>query len=159
MRADWLELKVPPLALTVAASLVVVVASRLHDGAATAEPIITYFAGGAIALVGLASAVRGVIDFRRARTTVDPRHPERSARIVTGGVYRWSRNPMYLGFVLLLLGLAIAMQSGFGLLVTALVATFLQRFQITPEERRLSEQFGAEYVAYQGRVGRWIGSS
>ena len=156
MRADWLELKVPPLALTVGAAIVVAAASRLHAGATVVEPVIAHFAGGTIAFVGLALAVRGVIDFRGARTTVDPRHPERSARIVTDGVYRWTRNPMYLGFVLLLLGLAVSQQSTFGLLVTAVSASFLQRFQIAPEERWLSKQFGAEYDAYRKRVGRWL---
>lgn len=156
MRTDRLELKVPPLALTVAAAIVVVVASRLHAGATVVEPVIAHVAGGGIGFVGLALAVRGVFDFRRARTTVDPRHPERSARIVTAGVYRWTRNPMYLGFVLLLLGLAVALQSAFGLLVTALAACFLQRFQITPEERWLGRQFGAEYDDYRRRVRRWL---
>ena len=156
MRGDWLELKVPPLALTIAAATVVVVASPLHAGATAIDPVIAYFAGSVIAFAGLASAVRGVIDFRRAATTVDPRHPERSTRIVTDGVYRWTRNPMYLGFVLLLLGLAVALQSAFGLLVTALSASFLQRFQIAPEERWLGAQFGADYAAYRARVRRWL---
>jgi protein-S-isoprenylcysteine O-methyltransferase Ste14 len=154
MRVDWLDLKVPPLALTIAAAAVVVLAQRLHTGATVVEPVVAHFAGGVIAFTGLALAVRGVIDFRRARTTVDPRHPERSARIVTDGVYRWTRNPMYLGFVLLLLALAIALQSPFGLLVMALSAGFLQRFQIAPEERWLRVHFGAEYDAYRARVRR-----
>lgn len=156
MRADWLELKVPPLALTIAAATVVVGASRLHQGPAPMDPVLARFVGSVIAFAGVALAVRGVTDFRHAGTTVDPRHPERSARIVTDGIYRWSRNPMYLGFVLLLVGLAIALQSAFGLLVTAVAASFLQRFQIAPEERWLSEQFGAEYVAYRARVRRWL---
>jgi protein-S-isoprenylcysteine O-methyltransferase Ste14 len=156
MRADWLELKVPPLALTVAAAIVVVVVSFLHEGATAIDQVTARLAGGVIALVGLSLALRGVIDFRRARTTVDPRHPERSARVVTDGIYRWTRNPMYLGFVLLLLGLAIALQNTFGLLVTALSASFLQRFQIAPEERWLGKQFGAEYDTYRARVRRWI---
>ena len=63
---------------------------------------------------------------------------------------------MYLGFVLLLLGLAVALQSAFGLLVTALSASFLQRFQIAPEERWLGAQFGADYAAYRARVRRWL---
>lgn len=156
MRADWLELKVPPLAVTVAAAIVVILASRLHAGATVVEPVIAHFAGSVIAFAGLALAVRGVIDFRRGRTTVDPRHPERSARIVTDGVYRWTRNPMYLGFELLLLGLAVSQQSMFGLLVTALSGSFLHLFQIAPEERWLSKQFGAEYDAYRKRVRRWL---
>ena len=156
MRVDWLELNVPPLALTIAAATFMVAASRVQQRATPIDPVTAYFAGGVIAFAGLALAVRGLVDFRRARTTVDPRHPERTARIVTHGIYRFSRNPMYLGFVLLLLGLAIALQSAVGLPVTAVAASFLHRFQIAPEERWLSERFGAEYVAYRARVRRWL---
>lgn len=156
MRVDWLELKVPPLALTVAAATVIVAASYVQQRPPPIDAAIAYLTGSGLAFAGLALAAWGVVDFRLARTTVDPRHPERTARIVTHGIYRFSRNPMYLGFVLLLLGLAIALQSAVGLPVTAVAASFLHRFQIAPEERWLSERFGAEYVAYRARVRRWL---
>ncbi|HET9023470.1 MAG TPA: isoprenylcysteine carboxylmethyltransferase family protein [Burkholderiaceae bacterium] len=146
----------PPLALTVAAAVVTVAAARIHDGATAVEPTIARVVGIGIALTGFALATLGVVAFRRARTTVDPRHPEQSARMVTGGVYRWTRNPMYLGFVLVLLGLAIFLQSIPGLAITGAAAACLQRFQIAPEERLLRQRFGAEFEAYRTRVARWL---
>jgi protein-S-isoprenylcysteine O-methyltransferase Ste14 len=101
-------------------------------------------------------AVLGVAEFRQANTTVDPRRPGRSARIVRGGVYAWTRNPMYLGFVAMLLGLAVALQSSSGLALAAVVAMYLHRFQILPEERWLSLRFGQEFVAYCAQVRRWL---
>lgn len=156
MRFESLELKVPPLALTASAAAVMVGVAYAIEGPPLIPPSLAWVAGGAVALSGLAIAYRGVSVFRRIRTSVDPLHPERSARLVTAGVYRWTRNPMYLGFVLFLLGLAIALQSlsGFGL--TAFTAVFLHWLQIKPEEQALSRRFGSAFDVYRVRVRRWI---
>jgi protein-S-isoprenylcysteine O-methyltransferase Ste14 len=74
--------------------------SYAGEGTLAVAPGFAVAAGGVVAVSGLALACWGVIDFRRARTTVDPVHPEKTARLVTDGIYRWTRNPMYLGFVL-----------------------------------------------------------
>jgi|OpeIllAssembly_1097287.scaffolds.fasta_scaffold120454_3 protein-S-isoprenylcysteine O-methyltransferase Ste14 len=156
MRLESLELKVPPLALTAGAAALIVGVEYVSEGTSVVAPLLIWVVGGAVALSGLAIAYRGVSVFRRIRTTVDPMHPERSARLVTAGVYRWTRNPMYLGFVLFLLGLAVAFQSLIGFALTAFTAVFLQRFQIEPEEQALSRRFGAAFDAYCGRVRRWV---
>jgi protein-S-isoprenylcysteine O-methyltransferase Ste14 len=156
MRFETLELKVPPLALTAGAAAVTVGAAYAVQGTPVVASSLAWVVGCAVALSGLAIAYRGVSVFRRVRTTVDPLHPERSARLVIDGVYRWTRNPMYLGFVVFLLGLAIALQSLVGLALTAFTAVFLHRFQIKPEEQALSRRFGAGFDAYRTRVRRWI---
>jgi protein-S-isoprenylcysteine O-methyltransferase Ste14 len=95
--------------------------------------------------------------FQRAGTTVDPRDPRKATALVTGGVYRWSRNPMYLGLTLLLVGWAIHLGSLSPLLVPPLFALVISRVQILPEERILSERFGDDYERYCRSVGRWLG--
>ena len=97
-----------------------------------------------------------MIDFRRVRTTVDPRHPERSERLVTGGIFRLSRNPMYVGFVAVLLGLAVARSSPVGVALAIATAMYLDRFQIRPEERRLVQRFGIDFERYRQAVPRWL---
>ena len=156
MRLDWLELKVPPLALTVGAAIVMVVVPAAFGRTTSVRPEVAIPIGIAAALAGLLLALRGVIDFRCAQTTVDPWHPEQSARLVTTGVYRWTRNPMYLGFVAALAGLAIALQSVAGLAIASLAAVYLQRFQIHPEVRTLQRRFGDAFNVYLGQVRRWL---
>jgi protein-S-isoprenylcysteine O-methyltransferase Ste14 len=150
MRIDGLELRVPPLLVTIlAAAAIVAVAGTPGSG-------IAVLIGAAIAAAGAAVAVAGVIAFRRARTTLDPLHPDRSASLVTHGVYRMSRNPMYVGFVALLLGLAVALSSIAGGTLALAAALYLDRFQIRPEERVLHRHFGATFDRYRASVRRWL---
>jgi protein-S-isoprenylcysteine O-methyltransferase Ste14 len=105
----------------------------------------------ALALLLMLSAMAG---FRRAGTPVVPF--ERSTALVTGGPYRFTRNPMYLGLTLLLLGIALLQGSlGACLPVPAFVAIIQKNF-IEGEERFLAEIFGGQYRSYQRRVRRWI---
>ena len=109
--------------------------------------------GGVLVVIGLALAVAAAVEFRRARTTIIP-HEEPSA-IVTSGVYRLSRNPIYLGDALILTGLGLRWDSVLALvLVPVFVAVITARF-IVPEEGRLKARFGAEYAAWAARVRRW----
>lgn len=98
----------------------------------------------------------GVYCFRRAHTTVDPLHPDKASRLVTGGIYRVSRNPMYLGFALLLLAWAVFLASPWMLLGVPAFMLYLGRFQIQPEERALEQLFGQEFRDYRARVRRWL---
>lgn len=107
-------------------------------------------------LAGTLLALAGVLRFRRAGTTVDPRSPERASTVVSTGVYRWSRNPMYLGMALVLLGLAARESTLAGYSTALLFCAYLTHFQIVPEERALLTAFGPEYAAYMARVRRWI---
>ena len=110
----------------------------------------------ALAVAGFAIAIAGVVAFRRVRTTVDPFDPEKTTALVTTGVYFWSRNPMYLGMLLVLLGWAVFLSDGLAVAVTVLFIPWMNRFQIGPEECVMRAKFGEEFEAWAHRVRRWI---
>ncbi len=111
---------------------------------------------GLFLIDALFCCLAGVYCFRRAHTTVDPLHPDKASRLVTGGIYRVSRNPMYLGFAILLLAWAVFLASPWRLLGVPAFMAFITRFQIRPEERALETLFGEEYRDYQAQVRRWL---
>lgn len=151
----WLELRVPPLAVMVACA-------AAQFGVAKALPSLLWPARGlrvlavVIALVGLAVCVLGVLEFRRSATTVDPTRPANASSVVASGIFRYSRNPMYLGFAVLLIAWSAWLQNVASLAVAVLFVAYLTRFQVLPEERVLAERFGSEYVRYRERVPRWL---
>ena len=98
----------------------------------------------------------GVASFRRASTTVNPMKPESSSVLVDSGIYRLTRNPMYLGFLLVLVGWAIFLSNIFAFLLLPVFILYMNRFQIEPEERALTAKFGPSFVAYKTRVRRWL---
>ncbi len=101
--------------------------------------------------------ISAVIQFRQARTTPNPHRPDTTTTLVTSGVYAWTRNPMYLGLSILLLGWAITLGGLSPFLGPVLFPPLLQKFQIAPEEAALRKLFGQDYEAYCRRVGRWLG--
>jgi len=109
-----------------------------------------------IALTGGATALAGDLEFKRARTTINPFRPENSTALVTSGIYRFTRNPMYVGLTLVLLGWAAFLCSAWALVGPVIFVLYIGRFQIAPEERVLSAKFGAAYTEYSARVRRWL---
>ena len=150
-----LELKIPPPAVAVIVAIAMWWLSLLTP-ALDLPRSVRVDAAFALAVLGLAIAIAGVVSFRRARTTVNPMKPETASALVTSGIYRWTRNPMYLGDLLVLLALAIWLASIWALAGVVAFALYIGRFQIEPEERRLNALFGADYAAYRARVRRWI---
>lgn len=112
---------------------------------------------GLVATAALPFLLGAVGAFRRAGTTVDPRDPSRSAVLVTGGVYRWTRNPMYLAMGLLLAAAAIGLDRLAAVPVVPLYLLWLDRGQIRREEEALALRFGAAYRDYCRRTRRWFG--
>jgi protein-S-isoprenylcysteine O-methyltransferase Ste14 len=108
------------------------------------------------AVAGVLVAVAGVVAFRKARTTVNPTTPQASSTIVSSGVYRWSRNPMYLGMAMALVGWAMYLSNVVAFLLVPAFMLYMNRFQIQPEERALEAKFGDPYRDYLRRVRRWI---
>lgn len=92
--------------------------------------------------------------FRRLGTPPEPWKP--TTALATGGLYRFSRNPIYLGFAITYLGLAVAMDSPIALALLVPCLIVVDRFVIAREERYLAGRFGAEYAAYKGKVRRWL---
>jgi protein-S-isoprenylcysteine O-methyltransferase Ste14 len=113
-------------------------------------------AAAAIACVGLCLDIAGVLSFLRAKTTINPLTPTAASSLVHSGVYRVTRNPMYLGMLLILVAWAVFLSAVWALLGPVLFVLYMNRFQIVPEERALSRAFGASYAEYQARVRRWL---
>jgi protein-S-isoprenylcysteine O-methyltransferase Ste14 len=150
-----LELKIPPVVVVCAAVLLMWLLARTATDFAFAMPGrralgVLFFVGG------LAVSASGFFQFRRARTTVDPRRPSASSALVRAGIYRFTRNPMYVGLGLVLLGWAISLANALAFLLLPAYVLYMSRFQIGPEERALQETFGDEYSDYRTRVRRWL---
>ena len=150
-----LELKLPPpaVALLMAAAM-----WGLGRFAPLIElvPAARVAAASVIALGGLAFDLAGVIAFRLAKTTVNPLRPENTSAVVTSGVYRITRNPMYVGMALILLAWAVFLSSAWALLGPLAFVLYITRFQIKPEERALAARFGSSYADYLASVRRWL---
>jgi len=115
-----------------------------------------YAAVAILAVAGVAFDLLGLLAFRAFRTTVNPLKPERASAMVTSGVYRVSRNPMYVGMVLLLLAWAVYLSALLPFAGPPIFVLYITRFQIQSEERVLRGIFGEEYSAYAARVRRWL---
>lgn len=151
----FIENKIPPPLVALLCAAVAWGLQRLLPGASLA------FAGQLplallCVLLGLALDLSGLWSFVRRKTTANPWTPERARSVVQSGPYRISRNPMYLGLALQLLGWCVYWGQPLGLLALALFVAFITRFQIIPEERALLQKFGAPYADYLRRVRRWI---
>lgn len=109
-----------------------------------------------LVLAGLVVDLLGLLAFLGARTTVNPLRPERSSALVTGGIYRITRNPMYLGMALLLTAWAVHLGALAAWAGPVAFVLYITRFQIQPEERVLTELFGDDYRAWCARVRRWL---
>lgn len=109
------------------------------------------------AIIGIGGLVGllGVLEFRRSSTTVNPHKPEKTSAFVQSGVYQFSRNPMYLGLVIVLIGVAFKWGSLLGFLIIPIFIGYMNRFQIQPEEEMMEEKFGEEFTFYKEEVRRW----
>lgn len=144
------ELRIPPLLLFVAIAL----AMWLGRGEERGAGVLALLATGLL-LVGVLLGGGALLHFRRQRTTVNPIRLQQSRVLVTQGVYRLSRNPMYLGLLCWLMALACYLGGAAVWLGPLLLLAWLTRFQILPEERALRARFGIAYVQYCRRVRRW----
>jgi protein-S-isoprenylcysteine O-methyltransferase Ste14 len=108
---------------------------------------------------GILIAAAAITQFWRSRTTLNPIELSRTSHLVTAGIFGFSRNPMYLGLVLLLVGWALWLGTASPWVVLPLFAIFLYAAQIVPEERALEAMFGEAYGTYRQKVRRWVGRS
>jgi protein-S-isoprenylcysteine O-methyltransferase Ste14 len=150
-----LELKIPPpvVALLVCATMWAV----SHAGPSLDPaliPRVAAFLG--IALTGGVIAFLGAVELKRAKTTVNPFKPQDSSALVTSGIYRFTRNPMYVGLAFVVLGWAAFLGSAWALAGPALFVLYINRFQIGPEEAFLAAKFETPYAEYRSHVRRWL---
>ena len=154
-RGTGLELKVPPLVVLGVMALAMWATVR-----ATPQLIVLYagrsFIACVLAATGIAVMLAGVLAFRRANTTVNPHLPANSSCVVTTGIYRLTRNPMYVGMLLVLAAWAAYLSNAAAPVFVLAFALYITRYQIVPEERVLGSKFGAPYEAYRDSVRRWF---
>lgn len=151
----YLELRIPPLALCSIFAIAILGLDNFIPSASV--PFIGHrIAAIALLLLGLGLAIVGVVEFRRAKTTVNPLTPQRATSIVDSGIYRVTRNPMYLGMALMLLAVAVWSSTVLGYALVPLFCLYMTKFQIKPEERVLFAIFGQEFSTYMTKVRRWI---
>jgi len=150
-----LELKVPPVAVVLVTAGFMWLVAWAMPALGFRSPVRDLVAMS-LALAGAVTSALGVISFRRAGTTVNPMKPESSSSLVTSGIYRLTRNPMYLGFLLVLLGWAVFLSSILAFLFLPAFIVYMNHFQIEPEERALATLFREAFAAYKARARRWL---
>ena len=150
-----LELKIPPPILVLIISALMWFVSENLPALSFTLPGSQLF-GLALAGTGILFSLAGIIAFRKAETTVNPTKPGNTSAMVTSGVYRLSRNPMYLGLLFVLAGWAAVLSHMLAFLFLPVFVAYLNRFQITPEERVLSVKFGEAFAAYTHVVRKWL---
>lgn len=152
---NTLEFAIPPPIVALLIGLIMWLLAFLFP--AFALPSMTGLAGAAfIGLAGIGIGGVAVIAFNRARTTPDPRKPAAASVLVTSGIYRLTRNPMYLGVLLLLISWGMFLGNGLALICAFTFVPYITRFQIQPEERILQQKFGAAFISYKTKVRRWL---
>lgn len=107
-------------------------------------------------VAALTVGVSAVLGFHRAKTTLNPLAPGQASALVVRGVFRWTRNPMYLAMLLVLISWACIVANAAALAILPLFVAYLNRFQIAPEERALQARFGSEFEQYKRTVRRWL---
>lgn len=107
-------------------------------------------------VIGLACMIAGVMRFRKAETMIDPLNPEKANQLVVTGIYHLSRNPMYLGMAWIAVACGIYLANPWSLLGVVGFVLFINRFQITPEEKAMDKLFGIQFAQYKTSVRRWL---
>ena len=109
-----------------------------------------------ILLIGILILINPIFKFIKSKTTIDPIKFKKVNKLITSGIYKYSRNPMYLGMALILLGLALMFNLIGGTLFTILFTIFITKFQIRPEEEVMEKLFGEDFLKYKKNVRMWL---
>ncbi|REG82898.1 methyltransferase family protein [Marinomonas pollencensis] len=147
-----LDLKIPPLVVFAIAVVSMLALSGFHFSAAGWSLALSY----AIWLPAALIAVSAVFSFSQLKTTVNPHKPGKASSLVVSGVFKYTRNPMYLALTMILIGSLFWLDTFLAVLPIVCFVCYLSQFQIKPEEAILRKKFGEEYLAYCARVRRWL---
>lgn len=150
-----LELKVPPVIQVIIIAIIMYALSKIVVSLKFSLNGSTWLAA-IFVILGLSLGVLGVLQFKKAQTTVNPHDISQASHLVTSGIFRYTRNPMYLGLSLVLLGWAFYLSHYLAVMILPLFIIYMTRFQILPEERMMTQKFGKRYQAYISSVRRWI---
>ena len=117
-------------------------------------PMFVKWIGLGFAALGFGLGLLALVEFRRVRAAADPKKP--ATNLVTSGIYRYTRNPIYLGFVLMLIGLPLNMGIYWGFILVWSLITFMNNMIIKHEEAYLEKKFKEQYTDYKSHVKRWL---
>lgn len=151
----FLEAKIPPPLLTIIFGLAVWGIATVLPGLDISRDIRLTILIVMVA-VGLVLTVSALLTFWKAKTTIDPNHLHKATTVVKHGIYKFSRNPMYLALLIYLTALTIYMANLYALPLPVLFVLYMNRFQIQPEESMMTSLFGEAYLSYKNQVRRWI---
>ena len=112
--------------------------------------------GSFMIISGLIIILSAITLFKKYQTTITPLNPSNATKLITDGIYKFSRNPMYLGLLLVLLGISIILNPTGGFILIPLFILYLNLFQIIPEENAMVDLFKGEFLEYKENVRRWI---
>jgi protein-S-isoprenylcysteine O-methyltransferase Ste14 len=152
---DALKLKIPPPVVALAMGALMWLIARVAPTLTFALPARRALAD-CVALAGISTAIAGIVAFRQVRTTVNPLRPEKASSLVVFGIYKITRNPMYLGLLLVLLAWALILSNALAIIMLPAFMLYMNRFQIGPEETALASAFGDAFSQYTRRVRRWL---
>ena len=150
-----LETKIPPPLLGLVTALLMWLLAQLLPTLSMVSSNL-YRVGIVIMLAGFSLDLIALFQFRRKDTSINPLHPENASSMVITGLYRYTRNPMYLGLLIVLTGWALYLGNLASFACLPIFVRMITKFQILPEERILRKKFGKDYEEYLGKVRRWI---
>lgn len=151
----FLELKIPPVLLVVIFADLMFGVSRVFPDLGL-DYSLRLYSFSIIAILAGSIAAAGVWSFRVANTTVNPTKPGSSSSLVQSGIYKYTRNPMYLGFACFLFGLGLFFNNIFSIFLVLAFVGYMTVFQIKPEEQALSKIFGKHFQQYKISTRRWL---
>lgn len=150
-----LELLLPPPVITLCSGLFMWLLAKLLPTLSLNWPYRTEL-GVLMILIGLAIGLSGVREVVKAKTTMNPKQPGDASRLVSSGIYKYSRNPMYLGLLCLLTAWLLYLSNPVSLIGILVFVLYITRFQIIPEERVLEEKFSGVFLSYKKQTRRWF---
>jgi len=148
-----METKIPPPIVTLVFGLSIYFSRGIFQAV---EIKYSFYIGILLLILGLGILISAVGLFRKDKTTVNPLSPEQATKLVTDGIFKYSRNPMYLGMALVLCSIAVSFNLIGGIILIALFCFYITKFQILPEERAMSNLFSQDFDKYKQATRRWI---
>ena len=148
-----METKIPPPLVTLVFGLSIYFSRGMFPAV---EAQYSFYLGAFLLLLGFFILISAVRLFKKDKTTVNPLSPEQATKLVTDGIFKHSRNPMYLGMAFVLGSMAVFFNVIGGIILIALFCVYITKFQIIPEERAMRELFSQEFDRYVKETRRWI---
>ena len=148
-----METKIPPPLVTLIFGLSIYFSRELFP---TIEIKYSFYVGIFLLLLGFLILISAVRLFRIDQTTVNPLSPMQATKLVTEGIFKFSRNPMYLGMACVLASLAMFFNIIGGIVFITLFCAYITKFQIVPEEKAMLDLFSEDFDQYKQTTRRWI---